>query len=521
MINKQAILGFVLVLALFVTPVPQVRAGDHAPQDMIRKVENGLVRDIQIGTQSPLNLQERIKSLKVPGLAIAVVKDFQVEWSKGYGVRDSRTGAPVTEDTLFQVASITKCMGAVVALRLVQDGILDLDKDVNGYLKSWKVPDNEFTRVEKVTIRRLLSHTAGLTVSGFRGYAEGEAVPTILQVLDGLPPANNAPVRVDRVPGSAFRYSGGGYTVLQLLLEDVTGRPLPKLVAEYIFKPAGMTRSTFCPPCDGSPASQTSMGHSLDGAGNVTTFKGYAFLKGGSTCCELWTTATDLARFTVAIQRALRGERGSILSREMAQAMITPEKGGPTGLGFFVRRSGESIYFNHDGGNIGFSARIIGHPERGYGLAVTINSDSASSLLSELTMAVAAAYGWEGIQPVFYKDAAAVVEELRLKRKEAPNDPANSEQRVNGIGYELLSYGYQEAATGVFLFNLECNPQSSNCSDSLAEAYERAGDRPNALKYYRQAIDLLNRFPDINKGYERSRKAALEKISKLETEKRA
>jgi len=228
----------------------------------------------------PFTLREIMDKLHVPGLSIAVVKDFQVQWSKGYGVRDSRTGDPITDQTLFQVASITKCMGAVVALRLVQDGALNLDQDVNGYLKRWKVPENEFTRVEKVTLRRLLSHTAGLTVSGFRGYAEGEAVPSILQMLDGLPPANNAPVRVDRIPGSGYRYSGGGYTVLQLLLEDATGRPLPKLVTEYVFEPAGMTRSTLCPACEDSPEGQTSMGHSLDDAGNVTTFRGYAFLQG-------------------------------------------------------------------------------------------------------------------------------------------------------------------------------------------------------------------------------------------------
>lgn len=505
-----------LLLVLGMLAAGQARAEDMK-RDMIRKVENGLLCDIQIGAQSPMNLEKRMKDLKTPGLSIAVVKDFQLQWSKGYGVRDARTGAPVTDQTLFQVASITKCMGAVVTLRLVQDGILDLDRDVNGYLKRWKVPENEFTHVEKVTLRRLLSHTAGLTVSGFRGYAEGEAVPTIVQVLDGLPPANSAPVRVDRIPGSGYRYSGGGYTVLQLLLEDVTGRPFSKLVSEYVFEPAGMTRSTICPSCEDFTKGQTSMGHSLDDAGNVTTFKGYAFLQGGSGCCELWTTASDLANFIIAIQRALRGDPGSILSREMAQAMITPEQGGPAGLGFFVRRYGEVPYFNHDGGNIGFSARFIGHPEQGYGFALMINSDRAYSLLSELTMAVAGAYGWDGIKPIFYKDVAAVLDEIRLKRKEAPDDPQYWEHGLNGAGYELLRMGYSDAAIEVFRLNLEFYPESANCSDSLAEGYERKGDRANALRYYRRAIELLKQFPDRNKDYERSRAAALEKIRNLES----
>ena len=512
------------LVLLAVLAATQVRAAD-TKEDMIRKVENGLVHQIQVGTQSPMNLAERIRSLRIPGLSLALVTDFQVQWAKSYGVRDFRTASPVTDETVFQAASISKCMGAVVALRLVQDGVLDLDKDVNSYLKRWKVPENEFTRAEKVTLRRLLSHTAGLTVRGFRGYAEGEAVPTILQVLDGLPPANNAPVRVDRAPGSEVRYSGGGYTVLQLLLEDVTGLPLPELVAEYVFKPAGMTQSTFCPSCPDVPAENVSMGHSVDDAGNITTFKGYAFLQGGSGCCELWTTSSDLARFIMAIQRALRGDPGSILSPKMARAMTTPQKnilkeagGFDKGLGLDLPQFGEAVYFNHDGGNVGFSARFIGHLERGYGFAVMINTDNASSILPELTMAVASAYGWEGIKPDSYSDASALVEDVRQKRRQAPDDAANSERGLNEKGYYLLSCGYADAAIGVFVLNLEFNPRSANCSDSAADAYERNGDPANALKYYRHAIDLLNRFPEENKGYEGFRAATAEKIGRLEGE---
>jgi CubicO group peptidase (beta-lactamase class C family) len=318
-------------------------------------------------------------------------------------------------------------------------------------------------------------------------------------------------------PGSGFRYSGGGYTALQLLLEDVTERPMAKLVDEYIFKPAGMNRSTFCPKCAGARPEQISRGHSVDSTGKVTTFDGYAFLQGGSCCCELWTTASDLARFIVAIQKALRGDPGSILSRDMARAMLTPERGNPTGLGFFVMRYGDETYFNHDGGNIGFSARLIGHPEKGYGFAVTVNSDYVMSKLGEeITMAVARAYSWDGVQPVVYEDAESLIAEIRQKRLATPDDPAVGEVALNQKGYNLLSTGYEEAALRVFLLNLEFHPRSANCSDSAAEAYQRNGDRANALKYYRQALDLLNRFPEENKTYERSRAAATEKIKKLE-----
>ncbi len=509
---KRAIIAGISLFALI---APRVQCGD-SQQDRIARVENGLAANIQVGSRPPMNLLERMKTLKVPGLGLAVVKDFQVDWSKSYGVRDARSGAPVTDETLFQVASITKCMGAIVALKLAEEGKLDLDMDVNTYLKSWKVPENEFTRVEKVTVRRILSHTAGLTVHGFRGYAEGEAVPTILQVLDGLPPANSAAIRVERVPGTAFSYSGGGYTILQLLIEEVTGRHLPELVAEYIFKPAGMTHSTFCPPCKDSASSLTSMGHSVDRAGNLTTFKGYAFLPGGSTCCELYTTASDLARFIIAVQKALRGDPGSIVSRETARAIITPVKDAPAGLGFFIEKQGNAVYFNHSGGNIGFSAFFIGSAEGGSGYALTINSDSAGSLRSELTFAVAGTYGWEYLKPTIFTDTTSLIEDIKRRKLEVPTNPDLSEGGLNQLGYRLLRAGYADTAIAVFRLNLEFNPKSANCSDSLAEAYAGAGDKADALKYYRQALDLFDRFPDVNKGYEAQRKAAADRIRQLE-----
>lgn len=363
-------------------------------QDVIRRIESEIMQSPQAGAPSSVSLAERLNALKIPGLSVAVVKDFAIHWAKGYGVRDSRSGEPVTEDTPFQVASITKTVSATVTLRLVQEGRLDLDRNVNEYLKRWKVPENEFTKVEKVTLRRILSHTAGLTVSGFRGYAEGEPVPTILQVLEGVPPANSAPVRVDRVPGREFKYSGGGYTILQVLLEDVTGRPLSELAAEHVFKPAEMTRSAICLCNAHELEGQAAHGHGEDGV----PFKGYTFLQGGSGCCELWTTPSDLARFIIAFQKSLRGDRGALLSQSLARMMMGAEKEGDRPLGLFIQRYGDAGYFNHDGGNVGFVSRFLAHPDKGYGLAIVMNTDSPGPMIKELTASIGAAYGWEGFQ---------------------------------------------------------------------------------------------------------------------------
>ena len=195
-----------------------------------------------------MKLAERMEHYHVPGVSVAVIHAGRVEWARGYGKRDVESGAPVTAETLFQAASLSKGVAASVAMRLVEQGKLSLDEDVNAKLRSWKVPDNEFTKTEKVTLRRLLSHNAGLTVHGFPGYAQGAAMPALVQLLDGKPPANTAAVRVTKAPGSGFSYSGGGYEVMQLLLEDVTGRHFEDLARELILDPLGMKLSAYEQP---------------------------------------------------------------------------------------------------------------------------------------------------------------------------------------------------------------------------------------------------------------------------------
>lgn len=207
-------------------------------EQRIQRVENGL-------TPEKASIAERLKHYKVPGASVAVIAGGALEWARDYGVTSAEGGKPVTADTLFQAASISKPVAAMVALRLVEQGKLSLDEDVNVKLRSWKVPENEFTKTEKVTLRRLLNHSAGLTVHGFRGYGADEPVPSLIEVLDGKRPANSAAIRVDITPGSKGRYSGGGYEVMQQLVIDVTGRPFPQLARELVLAPLGMSHSTY------------------------------------------------------------------------------------------------------------------------------------------------------------------------------------------------------------------------------------------------------------------------------------
>jgi CubicO group peptidase (beta-lactamase class C family) len=202
---------------------------------------------IQGEAPTTTKLVDRMATLRVPGVSIAVIHAGKIEWARGFGVA-SIGGADVNSNTLFQAASISKAVTAMAVLSLVQEGKIDLDKDVNQYLRTWKVPANSLTDKAKVTTRELLTHTAGMTVHGFPGYASDAPLPTLVQVLNGEKPANTPAIVVDMVPGTEWRYSGGGFVVAQLLLQDVTGEPFPAFMKEKVLGPAGMGHSTFEQP---------------------------------------------------------------------------------------------------------------------------------------------------------------------------------------------------------------------------------------------------------------------------------
>lgn len=237
--------SFLCKLLLIVYIFPSVAFAQSSLESQIKRVELGLLPPVLIKGDPAWSIAERMKFYKVPGLSVAVIKDFRVEWARAYGVKDVETNAPVTVDTLFQAGSISKSVNATVAMKKVEQGKISLDENINNKLTSWKLPDNDFTAKKKVTLRNLLSHTAGTTVHGFPGYAVSEKVPSLPQVLDGTAPANTAAVRVDFEPGTRFRYSGGGTTIAQLAIMDIEKKPYPEIAKETVLGPLNMTRSTI------------------------------------------------------------------------------------------------------------------------------------------------------------------------------------------------------------------------------------------------------------------------------------
>ena len=312
----------------------------------------------------------------VPGMGVTVVEERQIE-SRGYGVKKV-DGEAVTPETLFQACSISKPVTAVAVVRLAQEGILDLDEDVNDYLTSWKVPKMASSQ-PRVTLRQLLGHVAGTTVHGFPGYEPDSSLPTTVEVLDGKPPANTEPVRVTGVPGAGFRYSGGGITIVQQVMTDLLKQPFPTLMRELVLDPLGMTASTFEQPLHPSRWPEAATGHHEDG----TPVPGGWHVYPEMAAAGLWTTSSDLARVIIEVQRAWAGLDTAILSQRTAREMLSPQSGGPVGIGFWVEE-GHSVRFFHGGDNDGFKCLLTGGVDAGTGMVIMTNGQRGDGLIDEV-----------------------------------------------------------------------------------------------------------------------------------------
>lgn len=340
-------------------------------------------------------LLARMRTLHVPGVSIAVFDQGRIIWAQGFGLRDKENGKTVDTATVFQAASISKPVSSVAMFRLAEQGIINPDEDVNRKLRSWKVPENEFTAKEKVTPRRIVTHMAGLGVHGFVGYKPTAPLPTLPQILDGLPPANSAPVRVIATPGTQEIYSGGGFTVLQLLIEEQTGKSFPTLMKELVLRPIGMTQSSFESSLSGIMAAHAATGY----ASGIDRVEGGHYIYPEKAAAGLWTTPSDLARFMLNVGNAYRNDKG-ILKQATVQTMLTkiPNAGGQ---GFGIDGVGDAMRFRHNGLNAGFSCYAVSFAGTGRGVVIMTNSDQGDELMHEFVRAVARSYHWP---PMWQRD---------------------------------------------------------------------------------------------------------------------
>jgi CubicO group peptidase (beta-lactamase class C family) len=375
--------------------------------ERVQRIENGIIPDSSVWNLEPglrTTIAERMAYYRTPGLSLAVVNHGDLEWARGYGVLEAGGSAlPVTPETCFQACSISKHVTMLAALRLVQEGRLDLDEDVNQYLTSWKIPPNGSWQ-PKIALRQLLGHTAGLTQNWYRGFrragpgenpSAAEIIPTLLQVLDGQPPANTPPVRVKLVPGSQYRYSGSHYTVLQQLLMDVTGKPFPDLMQQLVLDPLGMRNSSYDQGYPESHPESAAVGHYVGGEPIYGKWRVMPEMAGAG----LWTTAVDLAQVACELYQVHAGRPTRLLQKEVVDQALAPQLVEYFGLGLQLDGRGQSQRFGHGGDNIGYKCLSTTYVEQGMGIVALTNCDDGWSVIEEVVRAVAEEYAWPDYLP--------------------------------------------------------------------------------------------------------------------------
>lgn len=380
-----------ILIAIMFVLTSCAQSPESSIERRIAGVEHGLLSVLGDPPWKRMRLAERMEYYNVPGVSIAVINDYQVEWARGYGMLETGRSERVTPDTLFQTASVAKPIVAMAALHFVERGFLELDGDVNRSLVSWQVPESRFTAESKVTLHRLLSHSAGMTVGGFRGYAQGEEVPNLQQILDGEPPANSPSIRVNAIPGTEQSYSGGGYMIVQQLLEDVSGEPFTEIMQDTVLEPLGMTASTFESPLPEDLKDISATGHRADGTAIPGKWHTYPEMGAGAS---MWATPSDLAKFAIDVMFSYTGRSDKVLSQDMAIEMLTPQIES-RGLGpVVIDEGGDLFYFLHPGANEGYRSYLVAYPKRGQGVVIMTNGDNGEALREEILNSVSVEYGW-------------------------------------------------------------------------------------------------------------------------------
>jgi CubicO group peptidase (beta-lactamase class C family) len=329
-----------------------------------------------------------MKVYKVPGISISVIHNGQIDWSKGYGLRKQGDQDLIDSTTIFQAASISKPISAVLALQMVNKGLIDLDENINNKLKSWRIPENEFTKSDSITLRRILSHSAGLSMHGVPEFSANSEIPTLVQILDGNWYSSKDSVRPIMKPGVSFKYSGGGYIILQLLITDVIKRPFSELINEFVLQPTCMVNSTFKQPLPEELWSKAAIGHYENG----TPIEGLWHILPEQAAGGLWTTPHDLSNFMLELWKSYQGQSTILLPQNLAHEMLTRQM-GDFGLGIALPSAGVPR-FQHSGGNAGYRCFMVLSINNPDGVVIMTNGDSGESLIWRVFELIAYAYGW-------------------------------------------------------------------------------------------------------------------------------
>ena len=390
----------------FILIAGQVFAQNKSLPIRIKEVENNLIPYVPVKGFKGWNIIDRMKYYEVPGLSIAVIKDYKIDWAKSYGLADTIKKTPVTNETMFSAGSISKFLMAVTALKMVDNGQIELEKPINNYLTTWKIAENDFTKMTPITLRMLLSHSAGTSQTSYFGFTPTQPLPSVAEILSGAKISETRPVVVNSESNKEFRYSGGGSMIAQLALMDVSKKSFSNLTQEIIFDKLGMNNSTFIQPVPSKFAKQISWAYSY-----ASWFKGMPYVYPQQAAAGLYTTPTDLAKFFIDIQKSYLG-KGEILSQAITKKMLMPQQNvsdgsykEQIGIGpFLIQRTDNKdprgVFFEFTGVNAGFLAYGMASVEGGYGVIVMLNSgDNQNGIGKEIRRAVAKVYNWTNFLP--------------------------------------------------------------------------------------------------------------------------
>ncbi|WP_371924218.1 serine hydrolase [Flavobacterium sp. HSC-32F16] len=423
---------------------------------------------------------------------MAVIKDYKVEWVKAYGLADAGEKRPATTETLFQAASISKSINSLGILKLVKEGKLTLNEDINNYLKTWKFPYDSISKGKKITIANLLSHTAGLSTGGFGGYPKGADLPTTIQTLDGLKPANSNAVRSIFEPGLKFQYSGGGTTISQLILENTTGEKYEDYMLKNVLIPLGMTNSFFNQPAPKDKEYLLATGYT-----NGIEVKGKYHIYPEKAAAGLWTNPTDLSKYVIDTQLSLSGKSNKVLSKEISEKRLENQ------LGVFINNFNGARYFRHSGGNEGFVCHYVGSFEDGNGVVVMTNGRNIK-LVEEIVCSIAYLNNWknyplqaqkESIALTIRKECKKNIDKgialyYKLKKEKSSDYNFSNENELNELGYELLRDQEIDAALKIFSLNINEFPKSANAYDSRGEAFFNKKEYQLSRNDYSKVLEL-------------------------------
>jgi CubicO group peptidase (beta-lactamase class C family) len=455
----------------------------------------------QFVTELDQKIPQLLNDFSVPGTAIAIIENGAIILQKGYGYSNVDRKTRVTTTTGFNIGSISKTITAWGVMKLVQDGKIDLDAPAEKYLTRWHLPKSEFD-ANTVTIRRLLSHTAGLSLHGYPGWSPKDKLPTIEESLDGI---NNGPGRVEMImePGTKWKYSGGGFSILQLIIEEVTGQKFEDYMQVEILNPLAMMHSSYT--IDDKILKASSLEH--NNFGDVIDFELFT----AQAAAGLHTTIEDFTKFALAslyIDKK-NPKNQHILTAATLEEMMEPAKAsnGSYGLGYQVDAINETsiVLRGHGGANTGWHALFMVDPVTNDGFIMITNGGAGSKIYRQVfcdwiywktgeslgnRCNIVPSVANKMKQIIDAKGSVNLEDSYADLKKNEANTYNFSESQLNQLGYHYLGNGKIENAVATFKLNADLFPKSSNVYDSYGEALLASGETEKAIENYLKAVEL-------------------------------